>query len=103
VKLITLADIDLFIGAIMSAALRIRVVFSGLMSGLMSFLMSAWVTWLNLGFGPAYLNRWLHAFIAAWPAAFLIVVLFGPAVQRFTQRVVQLAPGGRQSLEGRTQ
>ncbi|HYD62642.1 MAG TPA: DUF2798 domain-containing protein [Noviherbaspirillum sp.] len=84
----------------MSAALRTRVVFSGLMSGLMSFLMSAWVTWLNLGFGPAYLDRWLHAFVAAWPAAFLIVVLLGPAVQRFTQRLVQPASGSRQSLGG---
>lgn len=73
----------------MSEVLRLRLVFSCFMSLLMSSLMSAWVTWLNLGFSMTYLNRWLHAFLAAWPAAFLIVVIAAPAVQRFSQRLLQ--------------
>lgn len=83
----------------MSEALRLRFVFSGFMSLLMSSLMSAWVTWLNLGFSATYLNRWLHAFVAAWPAAFLIVVVSAPTVQRFSQRLLQ-AVGNR--LERKT-
>ncbi|UGQ47421.1 DUF2798 domain-containing protein [Massilia endophytica] len=67
--------------------LRLRLTFAGLMSLLMSGLMSAWVTWLNLGLSPAFPSRWLHAFVAAWPAAFLIVVLAAPKVQRLASRL----------------
>lgn len=73
----------------MSDALRVRLVFSFLMSSLMAFLMTAWVTWINLGFTPDFVSKWLHAFLAAWPAAFSIVVLFGPKVQRLSQRLLQ--------------
>ncbi|AXK38820.1 DUF2798 domain-containing protein [Crenobacter cavernae] len=71
----------------MSDTLRLRLVFAGLMSCLMSCLMSllmtGWVTWLNLGFA----GFWGRAFVAAWPAAFAIVVVFGPQVQRLSQRL----------------
>ena len=70
-----------------------RCVFAALMSFLMSFFMTAWVTWLNLGFVPAYLQKWLQAFITAWPAAFIIVVLLAPSVQRMTRYLVS----GRQA------
>lgn len=66
----------------MSHTLRLRLIFALLMSCLMSLLMTAWVTWLNLGSGPVFLPHWGRAFIAAWPAAFGIVVLLAPTVQR---------------------
>ena len=34
-------------------------------------------------------TRWLHAFVAAWPAAFIIVVVLAPTVQRLTQKIIQ--------------
>lgn len=67
--------------------LRTRLIFAALMSLMMSVIMSGWITWLNVGFQPNYGARWLHAFLAAWPAAFVSVVLIAPAVQRLTQRV----------------
>lgn len=77
----------------MSNQFKTRLLFSIVMSALMSFLMTGWVTWLNLGFGPDYTARWMRAFVAAWPAAFTIVMLCGPAVQRFSQRMVKPSPG----------
>lgn len=84
----------IFLGVEMSDSLRTRLVFAAFMSILMSFIMSAWVTWLNLGFGPAYLPNWLKAFLAAWPAAFSIVVIFGPTVQRISQKALRYLPKG---------
>lgn len=74
----------------MSVTMKTRFLFSALMSLLMSFLMTGWVTWLNLGFGPAYGERWLHAFLAAWPAAFFIVIMCGPSVQRLSQHMTKV-------------
>ena len=80
-----------FIGDhVMSLPLRQRLLFSVLMSFLMSFLMTAWVTYLNLGKGPGFLSHWQHAFLAAWPAAFIIVVAIGPSLQRLSFRLLQV-------------
>lgn len=76
----------------MSDARRLRFVFAALMSLWMSLLMTAFVVWLNLGFDAAYLAHWRHAFLAAWPTAFAIVLLFGPAVQRLSQAVAARLP-----------
>lgn len=78
---------------------RFRVVFAALMSAWMSLLMTAFVVWLNLGFGAGYLGHWRHAFLSAWPAAFAIVLLSGPAVQRLSRalalRLTPAAPAPR--------
>lgn len=67
--------------------LMTRIVFAALMSLLMSSLMSGWVTWLNIGLQPEFLPHWSKAFLAAWPAAFLIVVSCGPLVHRLAARI----------------
>ncbi|WP_375056473.1 DUF2798 domain-containing protein [Zobellella sp. DQSA1] len=61
-----------------------RLLFALLMSLVLSFLMTAWVTWLNLGLIEGFVEKWMSAFIVAWPAAALISLLFGPWVQRLT-------------------
>lgn len=68
-----------------------RVVFAVLMSLLMSSLMSGWVTWLNLGSEARFVTHWRDAFLAAWPAAFVIVVLCGPSVHRLANHLVARA------------
>lgn len=68
--------------------LRTRMIFAALMSFLMSLIMSGWISWLNFGFRPELATRWGHAFVAAWPAAFVAVMTIGPMVQRLTQRLV---------------
>ncbi len=66
---------------------RFRMVFALLMSLLMSLLMTGWVTWINVGLGSNFLALWRHAFFLAWPAAYVIVLLAAPVVQRLTQRL----------------
>lgn len=73
----------------MPTTTRFRLTFALLMSCTMSLLMTAWVTWLNLGLSPDFLLRWLHAFWAAWPAAFVVVFFIGPKVQAFSQRLTK--------------
>lgn len=58
------------------------------MSGIMAFLMTAVITWLNLGFPPDFLSRWLHAFVVAWPLAALAAFIAIPIAQRATRRIV---------------
>lgn len=74
----------------MSDTLRLRLINAALMSLLMSLLMTAWITWLNFGLVAGFLGRWEHSFVAAWPAAFTIVALCGPAVQGLGQRLFRL-------------
>ena len=71
----------------MNPALRMRALFALLMSLLMSSLMSGWVTWLNLGLSADFMPHWGAAFMAAWPAAFTIVMLCGPLVHRLASRL----------------
>ncbi|OCS48403.1 DUF2798 domain-containing protein [Ralstonia pickettii] len=75
-----------------STATRLRVIFAWLMSGLMSLLMTGWIGWINAGISPGFLARWAHAFVLAWPAAFSIVLIAAPVVQRLTQRLVMPNP-----------
>ena len=77
----------------MSLALKQRLLTPMLMSLLLSGLMTAWVTWLNLGFTAHFIGLWLHAYLCAWPAAFIIVVLLGPLVQRLALRLLQSQDG----------
>ena len=53
--------------------------------------MSGWVTWLNIGLRPGFMLRWLYAFMAAWPAAFTVVMLCGPLVHGVSQRLAAKA------------
>ncbi|MGE8319736.1 MAG: DUF2798 domain-containing protein [Comamonas sp.] len=69
----------------MSPALQQRLLVSSIMSITLSTLMTAWVIWLNVGFTADFLSRWQHAFLMSWPAAFTIVMLIGPSVQRLAQ------------------
>lgn len=69
-----------------------RLLFALLMSLVLSFLMTAWVTWLNLGLIEGFVEKWMAAFIVAWPAAALISLLFGPWVQRLTGWMLSRRP-----------
>lgn len=72
----------------MSDQLRFRLLFALLMSLQMSLLMTAWVTWINIGMNGQYLTKWLHSFLLAWPAAYVIVLLSAPTMQRITRRLL---------------
>jgi hypothetical protein len=58
------------------------------MSSLMSFLMTGWIIWLNYGFGDCYSARWGKAFLLAWPAAFVVVLIIAPTVLQLSRYLV---------------
>lgn len=73
--------------------LKFRLTSSALMSLMLCGLMTGWVTWINLGFAADFMPRWGKSFIFAWPAAFFIVVMVGPTMQRLALHLLQNSPG----------
>lgn len=59
-----------------------------LMAGVMAFLMTALITYINLGFPPDYVARWMKAFAIAWPAAAVAAYIAIPIARRGTGRIV---------------
>jgi len=64
------------------------IVFTVIFSFIMSFLMSCWITYLNLGLGPHFVNSWMHAFAAACPSAGTIAFLFAPSANKLASQIV---------------
>jgi hypothetical protein len=67
------------------------VVFGGLLSGLMTLVVSAITTLRNLGFDGDFVQRWLSAFITAWPVTFPTATVVAPLVGRVVDRFVEPA------------
>lgn len=61
-----------------------------LMAGIMAFLMTAFVTWMNLGFPPDYITRWLRAFVVAWPLAVIAAYIAIPISARATGKILRM-------------
>lgn len=61
-----------------------------LMAGIMAFLMTAFVTWMNLGFPPDYITRWLRAFVVAWPLAVIAAYIAIPISARATGKILRV-------------
>ncbi|MEJ2763536.1 DUF2798 domain-containing protein [Photobacterium sp. MCCC 1A19761] len=66
-----------------------RIIFTVIMSFFLSSLMTLWVTYLNLGNTPHFINMWGHAFIMAWPAAGVISFFTSPLAQRITMNILK--------------
>ena len=63
-------------------------IFAVLMSCVMAFIVSSVVTFVNTGINAGFVQRWLRAFLIAWPVAGTCILLFRPHVQRFASRIV---------------
>ncbi|OPX55393.1 Protein of unknown function [Oceanospirillum multiglobuliferum] len=61
-----------------------------LMSILMVFVMTGVVTAANTGIEGAFFQRWAHAYMVAWPIAFLFIYFMGKRVQAFAARICSL-------------
>ncbi|MEW9797862.1 DUF2798 domain-containing protein [Alteromonas sp. CYL-A6] len=61
--------------------------FAILMSLTLSVLMSGWVTFINLGITSDFVSRWMHAFVLAWPAAFIISFTLGGKVKVISDKL----------------
>ncbi len=67
-----------------------RIVFTMILSFTMSLLMSCWVTFVNLGTIPEFLDRWMYAFGVAWPAAAVIAFFFAPVAHKLTENILKI-------------
>ncbi|WP_084659999.1 DUF2798 domain-containing protein [Vibrio sonorensis] len=65
-----------------------RILFTVIMSFFLSFFMTLWVTFINLGFTPDFLQSWGRAFMLAWPAAAFVSFFTSPLAQRITTKVI---------------
>ena len=66
-----------------------RFVFTFIFSFFLSLMMSAWVTYINLGFSAVFVDKWMIAFVNAWPAAFTVAFLLNKPVARLTEFVMR--------------
>lgn len=74
---------------------KARFIFPFFQAGIMAFLMTGFVTWLNLGFPPDFVKRWMLAFGKAWPLAYLAALIAAPFAQRATRFVVSRLEGSK--------
>ena len=51
------------------------------MSLSMAFIMTCIVTFLNTGYDSGFVQRWMHAFIIAWPMAFICILILARRVR----------------------
>ena len=72
---------------------KARYIFPAILSGVMAFLMTAFITYLNLGFPPDYVSRWLHAYAIAWPLAYIAALIAAPIARRGTAAIIRLIDG----------
>lgn len=72
---------------------KARFIFPFFLSGIMAFLMTGFVSWLNLGFPPDFVRRWMLAWVTAWPLAYLSALIAAPFAQRATKFVIAKLEG----------
>lgn len=68
--------------------MRFVLVFTFLMSLFMSLFMSGVVTAINLGVDGHFVDHWIAAWIRVFPIAFVAILIFRPAAQRLTVKLV---------------
>ncbi len=77
----------------MSALLKWRIVFTGILAGGMSLLVSGFVTFVNTGFEGDYIVRVLKAWMVAYPFAWVAAMLWAPVARRLAAKIVTPPPG----------
>jgi hypothetical protein len=74
---------------------KARLILALLMSSVMVFMVTLLVTYLNLGFAPNFLAKWVEAYFIAWPVAATTAFFVMPPARRLTERIVTLIDGHR--------
>ena len=75
---------------------KARLIQPVVMSGFMAFMMTAVITYMNIGWVPDFITRWLHAFVVAWPLAALAAFIALPVSQRITRAILLRLAGLKQ-------
>lgn len=74
---------------------KAKYIFPALLSGMMAIMMTCVITWLNLGFVPDFVARWLKAFVVAWPLAYLAALVSAPVARKGTAIIIAKLEGRR--------
>ena len=69
---------------------KARIIRPVIVAAIMAFLMTAIITYLNLGFPPDFLKRWMIAYAVAWPFATLAAFVAVPIADRLTKKIIAL-------------
>jgi len=72
---------------------KAKFIFPILATAVIVFVVSAVVTFVNIGFSPHFVRRWLFAFSIGWPVASVTGYVALPLVRRATLRIVALIEG----------
>ena len=67
---------------------KARIIRPVIVAAIMAFLMTAIITYLNLGFPPDFLKRWMIAYAVAWPFATLAAFVAVPIADRLTKKII---------------
>ncbi|AMJ63103.1 DUF2798 domain-containing protein [Bosea sp. PAMC 26642] len=68
---------------------KARFIFPVVMAFMMAFVVSAVITFVNLGFAPDFLSRWMRAFAIAWPSAAFVAFFALPVARAITAAIVE--------------
>ncbi|KAF7788632.1 hypothetical protein PRUB_a1647 [Pseudoalteromonas rubra] len=66
-----------------------KLIFTTLFSFCLSTLMSGWVTYVNLGVAPGFLQHWFRAFVHAWPIALVTAYLLSGPIHSLTHFILE--------------
>lgn len=69
---------------------KARIIRPVIVAAIMAFMMTAIITYLNLGFPPDFLKRWMIAYAVAWPFATLAAFVAVPIADRLTKKIIAL-------------
>jgi hypothetical protein len=64
------------------------ILFAAITAGCVSFLLSGVFTFINLGFSPDFVLRWLHSFLIAYCIAFPTVVIVVPHIRKLVGHLI---------------
>jgi Protein of unknown function (DUF2798) len=72
---------------------KAKFIFPILLTALVVFVVSCVVTYVNIGFRPDFVPRWLKAFIIGWPVAAIRAYVGNPHVRPLTNWIAESIEG----------
>lgn len=70
---------------------KFRITNTAIMSFLLSGFMTIYITWINLGVVENFIHLWLKAWLMAFPAAFVGVLVLTPVVLKLTTYLLKIS------------
>jgi len=71
---------------------KFHLVFSFVMGAMMIILMTFVITWVNVGFGAEFLQKWMKAFGIAYLVGVPVIFFLAPVARKITGRLLGVNP-----------